>query len=54
VTCCQLLGVRAEAGARFFNLDGGNSIHGGNCVVCVPAFEAELREFVGAPPVTSR
>jgi fructose-1,6-bisphosphatase/inositol monophosphatase family enzyme len=46
--------VAEEAGARFFNLDGGNSIHGGNCVVCVPAFEAELREFVGAPPVTSR
>jgi len=35
-----------EAGARFFNFDGGSSIYGGNAVVCVPFLERELREFV--------
>jgi histidinol-phosphatase len=39
-----------EAGARFFNFDGGSSVHGGNAVVCAPFLEAELRAFVGAPP----
>jgi fructose-1,6-bisphosphatase/inositol monophosphatase family enzyme len=43
--------IAEEAGARFFNLDGGRSVHGGNCVICVPALEAELRAFVGAPPL---
>ena len=36
-----------EAGARFFNFDGGSSIHGGNAVICVPFLEKELRELVG-------
>lgn len=35
-----------EAGARFFNFDGGRSIHGGNAVVCVPFLEGELRQLV--------
>ena len=35
-----------EAGCRFFNFDGGRSIHGGNAVVCAPFLEEELREFV--------
>lgn len=35
-----------EAGGMFFNFDGGSSIHGGNCVCCVPALEDELRRFV--------
>ena len=35
-----------EAGARFFNFDGGRSIHAGNAVLCVPFLEQELREFV--------
>ena len=39
-----------EAGARFFNFDGGRSIHGGNCVICAPFLEEELRAFVGARP----
>jgi histidinol-phosphatase len=39
-----------EAGARFFNFDGGRSIHGGNAVVCAPFLEEELRAFVGARP----
>ncbi len=35
-----------EAGGCFFNFDGGRTIHGGNCVTCAPALEAELRRFV--------
>ncbi len=35
-----------EAGARFFNFDGGGSIHGGNAVICAPFLEPELRAFV--------
>jgi histidinol phosphatase-like enzyme (inositol monophosphatase family) len=41
--------IAEEAGARFFNFDGGRSPHGGNCVICAPGLEADLREFVGAP-----
>jgi histidinol phosphatase-like enzyme (inositol monophosphatase family) len=39
--------IAEEAGARFFNFDGGSSIHGGNAVICVPFLEKELRELVG-------
>ncbi len=35
-----------EAGGRFFNFDGGRSIHGGNCVFAAPGLEAEARRFV--------
>jgi len=35
-----------EAGARFFNFDGGSSIHGGSAVICAPFLEEELRAFV--------
>jgi len=38
--------IAEEAGARFFNFDGGRSIYGGNCVLCLPFLEGELREFV--------
>jgi fructose-1,6-bisphosphatase/inositol monophosphatase family enzyme len=38
-----------EAGARFFNFDGGSSIRGGNAVICAPFLEDDLRAFVGAP-----
>ena len=38
--------ILEEAGARFFNFDGGSSIYGGNCVACVPALEAEVRHFL--------
>jgi len=31
--------IAEEAGARFFNFDGGSSIYGGNCVVCAPGME---------------
>ena len=42
-----------EAGARFFNFDGGRSIYGGNAVICVPFLEDELREFVRSGPTTA-
>jgi histidinol phosphatase-like enzyme (inositol monophosphatase family) len=38
--------IAEEAGARFFNFDGGSSIHGGNAVICVPFLEDELRALV--------
>ena len=38
--------IAEEAGARFFNFDGGSSIRGGNAVICAPFLEAELRELV--------
>jgi fructose-1,6-bisphosphatase/inositol monophosphatase family enzyme len=38
--------IAEEAGARFFNFDGGASIRGGNAVICAPFLEAELRELV--------
>lgn len=40
--------IAEEAGARFFNFDGGSSIYGGNCVICVPALETMMRRFVGS------
>jgi histidinol phosphatase-like enzyme (inositol monophosphatase family) len=39
--------ILEEAGARFFNLDGGSSIYGGNCVACVPALESVIRDMLG-------
>jgi histidinol-phosphatase len=38
--------IAEEAGAAFFNFDGRRSIYGGNCAICVPALEVELRRFV--------
>ena len=40
--------IAEEAGARFFNFDGGGSVHAGNCVICAPGLEEEMRRFVGA------
>lgn len=39
--------IAEEAGAKFFNFDGGSSIYGGNCVICAPGMEQMAREFVG-------
>ena len=39
--------IAEEAGARFFNFDGGSSIYAGNGVITVPSFEAEIRTFLG-------
>jgi histidinol-phosphatase len=44
--------IAEEAGARFFNFDGGGSVHAGNCVICAPGLEEEMRRFVGAPAAT--
>lgn len=38
--------VLEEAGARYFNFDGGSSIYAGNCVGCAPGLEAEARRFL--------
>jgi histidinol-phosphatase len=38
--------IGEEAGAKFFNFDGGSSIYGGNCVICAPGMEAIARQFV--------
>lgn len=42
--------ILEEAGAKFFNLDGGSSIHGGNAVACAPGVEAAVRAFLLRPP----
>jgi histidinol-phosphatase len=38
--------ILEEAGARYFNFDGGSSIYAGNCVACAPGLEAEARRFL--------
>jgi histidinol phosphatase-like enzyme (inositol monophosphatase family) len=38
--------IGEEAGGRFFNFDGGNSIYGGNCVIATPGLEAEARRLL--------
>jgi histidinol-phosphatase len=38
--------ITEEAGACFFNFQGGASIHGGNCITCAPGMEAEARRFL--------
>ena len=41
--------ILEESGAKFFNLDGGKSIYGGNCLACAPGLVGELRKFAGVP-----
>jgi histidinol-phosphatase len=41
--------ILEEAGARYFNFDGGSSIYAGNCVACAPGLEAEARRFLRIP-----
>jgi fructose-1,6-bisphosphatase/inositol monophosphatase family enzyme len=38
--------IAEEAGARFFNFDGGSSIYGGNCIICAPGLETAARRFL--------
>lgn len=40
--------IAEEAGASFFNFDGGASIYGGNCVIAAPGLAGPLREWMGA------
>jgi fructose-1,6-bisphosphatase/inositol monophosphatase family enzyme len=45
---CPMKVIVEEAGGRFFNFDGTDSIYAGNALVCTPAFEQLLRDtFVG-------
>ncbi len=44
--------IAEEAGIRFLNFNGASSIHGGNCILCVPALEDEIFEFVNSPAET--
>ncbi|HUA18916.1 MAG TPA: inositol monophosphatase family protein [Bryobacteraceae bacterium] len=39
--------ILEEAGARYFNLDGGASIYDGNCVACAPGLEPAVRQMLG-------
>ncbi len=41
--------ILEEAGARYFNFDGGSSIYAGNCIACAPGLEQEVRRFLGVP-----
>jgi histidinol-phosphatase len=38
--------IAEEAGARFFTFDGRQTIYGGNCVICTPALEETVRQFL--------
>lgn len=38
--------IAQEAGARFFDFTGEDTIYGGNCVVCAPGLEGEARRFL--------
>jgi histidinol phosphatase-like enzyme (inositol monophosphatase family) len=39
--------VLEEAGARYFNIDGGSTIYAGNAIGCAPGLEKEVRRFLG-------
>jgi histidinol-phosphatase len=41
-----MLVLAEEAGCRYFDFDGGRSIHAGNAVICAPFLERELRDLV--------
>ena len=41
--------ILEEAGARYFNFDGGSSIYAGNCIACTPGLEEEARRMLVAP-----
>lgn len=38
--------ILEEAGARYFNADGGSTIYAGNCIGCAPGLEQEVRRFL--------
>jgi histidinol-phosphatase len=41
--------IAEEAGAVFLNLDGGADLYAGNCALCAPGLERELRRFLACP-----
>ena len=38
--------IAEEAGGRFFDFQGRNTIYGGNCVICTPALAPLAQELV--------
>jgi histidinol-phosphatase len=38
--------ILEEAGARYFNVDGGSTIYAGNGIGCAPGLEQEVRRFL--------
>ena len=49
--------IAEEAGARFFNFNGGASppgrasIYAGNCILTIRSLEAEIRKFLSGFPI---
>ena len=41
--------IAQEAGLRYFDYTGADTIYGGNAVLCVPALEPLARTFLGLP-----
>ncbi len=41
--------IARECGAAFFSRDGSGRIDAGNCVICAPALESELRTILKVP-----
>jgi histidinol-phosphatase len=35
--------IAEESGARYFNFDGGSTIYAGNCVICAPGWEQQMK-----------
>jgi histidinol-phosphatase len=40
--------ISEEAGARFFDYKGNNTIYGGNCIICVPQLEEAVWKFLAS------
>ena len=41
--------IAQEAGARFFDFTGKDTIYGGNCIICAPGLEPAARQFICGP-----
>ena len=41
--------VADESGARYFNFDGGATIYAGNCIICAPGWEQQMRALLSKP-----
>ena len=46
---CPMKVIVEEAGGKFFNFEGTDSIYAGNALVCTPAFEQLLRDTFVKP-----
>lgn len=38
--------IAEEAGARFFDYQGNNTIYGGNCIICAPGLEDAIKQLL--------